>query len=314
MSDSRKPPTGPPRSGEHKWVLRRLAPFWAGLLDDAETSRMESHLEECASCRRAWDAQAAQPPLPADAEVHVPAALFSDWDRQQRTLRGLERAAIRHHLERCDDCRRDLRVLGHEPVLEFVAALEPAGLMPRASHTTSTRRPETKVLAAALERLRRRSWALGGWAAAATATAAVLLFVLLRPVAVEPPPGLGGPIMSGAGMGLAPALDPAAALVLAPTVVGDKGPTATIDAAAPRTTLALRLGDLDGAVGDSASFRLHRGDRLVLEQRLLVTSSGEPGFVVVLRGATAALGAGDYRLEVAWTGGRGHYAFRIAIR
>lgn len=314
MSDSHTPSTGTPRSGEHAWVRHRLAPFWAGLLSDADTSRLERHLDECDDCRSAWDAQAAHPPLPSDADAHVPAALFADWDRQQRTLRGLERAAIRHHLERCEDCRSDLRVLGHEPVLEFVAALEPASLMPSTSRTSPPQKPEPMVLATTLERLRLRSLALGGWAAAATATAAVLLFVLLRPVAVETPPGVGGPTLSSGGLGLAPALDPAAALVLSPSVGGDHGPTATLDAAAARTVLALQLRGLDAAAGDSTSFRLHRGDQLVLEQRLLLTRSPESGPVVVLRGATAALGAGDYRLEVRWLGEGVRYAFRLALR
>lgn len=319
MSDTRTPPGGPPPA-DHAWVLSRLAPYWAGLLDDSANERVESHVASCEPCRRAWEAQSATPAITPGAEAHVPAALVADWDRQQRTLRGLERATVRHHLERCDDCRRDLQALGHEPVLEFIAALEPEGMMPGTAAPPAAARREVRPTAmeGALDRLRRFNWVLGSWAALATSAAAVMTFVLLRggapiPEGTLPQPGFGGPGTTSISSGALPSVEAAVTLVLQPGAPGE-GPVALAPAAAPRRVIALQLRGLTTAPDDSLRFVIEQGSRTVVRQALPAKLAADSVFTVVLRGAPRALPPGAYRLLVGSAAGERAYAFRIAER
>ncbi len=317
MSDSRTPSSGGPPI-DHAWVLEHLAPYWAGLLEGADHERIESHLATCEACRRAWEAQSSLAPVTPGTEAHVPAALLADWERQQRMLRGLERATIRHHLERCDDCRRDLLAMGHEPVLEFVAALEPDGLMPRAPGPGSTARATTRpsLVDDARERLHRLNWALGGWAAIATAAAAVMVFVMIRggapgPGDSLPPPGFGGPGTTSVTTGTFPAFETGATLVLAPGAEG-VAPVALMPAGAARRVIALQLKGLAGSVGDSLTFVLESREKPVLRQSLHATPADDSMLVVFLRAAPAALPPGSYRIRVGLGAGEKTYVFRIA--
>ena len=174
----------------HLWVRHRLAAWRASVLDDAETARIDEHLAAGAECRALAEAYAA-PPAGA-AGTHVPAALIAEWPRAQRTLRGLERALVRRHLERCAECREDLTTLGFEPRLEFVAEWE-AGAdahlpRPAASTTTTVREmPAAPTGGARIVRIetasaraRLRDRALIAWASVASAAAVLLLVANVR--------------------------------------------------------------------------------------------------------------------------------------
>ncbi len=317
MNDTRTPSDGPPPA-DHAWVLSRLAPYWAGLLEDSANERVESHVASCEPCRRAWEAQSATPAFAPGTEAHVPAALVADWERQQRTLRGLERATIRHHLERCDDCRRDLVALGHEPVLEFIAALEPEGMMPRATPSPAAARRTERPTAMdhALDRLRRFNWVLGSWAALATSAAAVMTFVLLRggapiPEGTLPQPGFGGPGTTSITSGAFPSVEAAVTLVLQPDAPGE-GPVALTPAMSPRRVIALQVRGLTAAPRDSLAFVIEQGSRTVVRQSLRAKLAADSVFTVILRGAPTALPPGAYRLLVGDAAGERAYVFRIA--
>jgi hypothetical protein len=167
----------------------------AGLLKDADAIRFEEHISRCRTCRDAWekyrqvDEEDAQPP-----NGHIPTSLMARWETVRDELRGLERAMVRQHLERCADCRQDLEVLGHTPVLERDSALEgevdpgmetsiesdasTAADQPTSDGEETKGRPVQLVLR--VPRPARQGWlrwASAGWAVAATA--AVFLLVLL---------------------------------------------------------------------------------------------------------------------------------------
>lgn len=106
----------------HDWVRRRLAAWRAGLLEEDEAARVSTHLAGCADCRALADAYASEGA--GDGGAHVAASLLADWPSARTRLRGLERALVRRHLERCAACRQDLEAIGFEPALEWVPALE----------------------------------------------------------------------------------------------------------------------------------------------------------------------------------------------
>src|SRR5262252_7834057 len=182
----------------HHWVRHRLAAWRASVLDDAEAARVDAHLATCAECRAIADAYAT---LPAgEAGTHVPASLIAGWPRAQQTLRGLERALVRRHLERCSECRQDLEALGFEPRLEYVAAWEveiapqtapPAAAPPAPRADTAEPRVRDASappggsarivrIEAASSRPRLRDRALMAWASVASVAAVLLLVANIR--------------------------------------------------------------------------------------------------------------------------------------
>ena len=108
---------------DHDWAQKRIAPFAAGLLDDLEEARFERHATGCAHCRGELDALRDPGENPG---LHLPDRMISRWNEKKGSLRGLQRELVRRHLGRCDECQAVLRALGHDPVVERVAALEAA--------------------------------------------------------------------------------------------------------------------------------------------------------------------------------------------
>src|SRR5262245_28206362 len=112
---------------DHVWAIRMSALRKAGLLDDRAVQRLEEHLSGCDECREFLSAKSeAQVGLPPH-EGHIPSDVLGRWDRSENELRGIGRALVRTHLERCESCREELEILGFEPVLEIVPELEVEG-------------------------------------------------------------------------------------------------------------------------------------------------------------------------------------------
>jgi hypothetical protein len=190
----------------HDWARQRLIPWRAGLLGDDELSRLVAHLDTCAPCR---DHAANLAPEPGGMRgAHISSAVLGSWASARRTLRGLERELVRHHLERCVECRQDLEILGYEPRLERIPELETAPAVLAAANapeidageefdapgrTPSGERAErTAVIRIVKSTPRPRWWqpALIAWSSLATATAVVAIVVHARRPVVEgvPPP------------------------------------------------------------------------------------------------------------------------------
>ncbi|MCK4548029.1 MAG: zf-HC2 domain-containing protein [Candidatus Eisenbacteria sp.] len=188
---------------EHSWFRKRFVAFRSGLLEEVEEERFQTHLSECDECRKAWDAYL-EGEVPGETGArHIPSAMVARWDRASGTLRGLERAMVRQHLEHCGQCRQDLEVLGFDPVLPFVPELELQSQMLDAAREETPPKAEESAITRELEppgghviRIVRQerpgglaawwNWAFAGWAVAATA-AALLLFVG-RDISRQPPP------------------------------------------------------------------------------------------------------------------------------
>ncbi len=112
-------------SKEHIWVRQRLVAAAAGLLEGPDDERLHAHLKSCPDCARQWQEQIEtlaghQGETDPEGERHIPAAMMARWDHVTSDLRGLERQAVRGHLERCATCREELESLGFPPVLGAV--------------------------------------------------------------------------------------------------------------------------------------------------------------------------------------------------
>jgi len=171
----------------HGWFRRRLPVYLAGLMPEDEEQRFLEHRDGCEPCRRAFDEFTASDELaPTGDGSHIPAAMLAQWPEASRELVGLERAMVRSHLERCAACRRDLELIGQTPELKVVPGLEAdlraagwkswfsGGPWSGAARVDDSE-PEPTNPARQPRRRRWVPWALGGWAAAATAAAVLLV-------------------------------------------------------------------------------------------------------------------------------------------
>jgi len=120
----------------HEWVRARFGPWAAGILSEADHQALESHLVTCAQCRKAAGGLGNDVP----EEQHIPTTLLARWDRTAPTLTGELRDLVQRHIERCEDCRRELATLGFDPGLIRQPRLEPVPGTSRA-RVSSPRRP-----------------------------------------------------------------------------------------------------------------------------------------------------------------------------
>ena len=175
---------------EHTWFGDRLVAFRAGLLEEAEEQRLRAHLSECEECRKTWDDYVDGEAAGEAGVRHIPSGMIARWDEASETLRGLERAMARQHLEQCNQCKQDLEIMGFEPVLEHVPELE----LTAEGKTFLHRRGEGREDPVAPDRFREEgrhvirivrpeklrarwgwvNWAFPAWATVATAVALML--------------------------------------------------------------------------------------------------------------------------------------------
>lgn len=300
----------------HRWVRARLVPWRAGLLDPGDAERVAAHLRECPSCHALETAFAIAPA--SDLGQHLPASLIAQWPQASRSLRGLERALARHHLERCTECRQDLELLGHEARLEHVAELETAMAAepgpksaPNAAAASIPSRPMTtiRVIRADPEARGRRLWdrALVTWASLATAAAAIAITVLVQRPVVEgvpspllftlspPPPGSGGEPEGGPSVRLAPR-----PRSLSGPARGPRGGKVTvIPVMGPVASLALAVRPLDVPDTSWVQVSLVRGDGDTLLTVLHRQWEFFPKRMLVIDGGDAPLEPGRYALVLA---------------
>jgi hypothetical protein len=267
-----------------------------GLLADEEVERIERHFGECTSCFTHWQMQAGSPPLARTADAHIAAALLADWERQQRTLRGLERASVRHHLLRCEDCRRDLAALGHNAVLERIPALELEGAFPEpALSSRRARDPQAGPRPIGL------AWVPWAWAGVATAAALALTTVLI----VSPRSPAGSGVLPGFDAGRAAPtapeqnrvrLESGMAAMLTPVTESARPARIAFNRLEPTRSIVLVLLDPPAVLRAQARLELWR-DGLPLAR--LEFRSPDPGSVLTLtlRGRATRLTAGHYELR-----------------
>lgn len=105
---------------DHDKLRKRLPLFDAGLLTEEEETELLEHARDCDVCREILETLQADSPDGDAADGHIPSALLARWDRVRVAVHGLERELLARHLARCDSCRRELALLGHDPALESV--------------------------------------------------------------------------------------------------------------------------------------------------------------------------------------------------
>ncbi len=152
------PPAG---TVTHAWVHQRLGPWAAGVLNAQDQSAVDAHLHACAECRTLASHLGSEGP----DELHIPTSMLARWDRAAPLLTGELRTLVQRHLERCDDCRRELITLGFSP--ELIAQPQGPVTLP-----VSPRRPWWRTWT--------RWHVLGAGALAAASVALVTRIDLLR--------------------------------------------------------------------------------------------------------------------------------------
>jgi hypothetical protein len=159
----------------HSWARGRFLAFAAHLLDEEEEARFRNHLAECASCRETATEVLEPSPTDLAESGHIPPSILARWTQAGIELRGLERAMVRRHLERCAECRRELQLLGFEPVL----AITPEDS--RGERTSLLSRLRTRFFVPPM-----RTWHLGVGVAMAIAIVAVVVGVRQRGETLSP--------------------------------------------------------------------------------------------------------------------------------
>jgi len=97
---------------DHRWTLAHHLAWSVGLLDEADETRIQGHLDTCDDCRDEFAITG------ATGRRHLPAAMIARWDSAKSSLSGLERRAVAEHLNTCGECRDDLRTFEHMPSLD----------------------------------------------------------------------------------------------------------------------------------------------------------------------------------------------------
>ena len=261
----------------------RLVAYAAGLLNETAEQRLLEHVTTCEECRDTLAALRHREAWDGTPGEHLPESLVALWPRSRRELAGLERDAVARHLETCTACREEIKVLGHEPTLAQEPAPAPVRARPRVLRL-ETRRDWVR-------------WAFAGWAVAATAAAAYLLFV--HPAAV--PWGPRGREAVSATLGVlpiqggeqAPAASEPLLFTLAPGQHSVVLPLPELSDRIVRAKLDLLVSNSAGMLVAAATAPY---DRNVTQSLVLPLDLGDPALAdgdYVLTVRAAALGGGE---------------------
>jgi hypothetical protein len=200
-------------STEHEWFRSHLIPRRLGLLSEHEASRFDEHVAACLDCGQVWESFQSEPanddPSSWSEREHIASGMIAQWPVLSRSLRGMEREAVRCHLECCAECRHDLEFAGHAPILHPATSAELGvhGEREEArrrdwSAATSTETCGGDDVSSPAHRGSPRrpllQWLLGTWAVAATA---VLIVMVWRPQGGRPL-GPGGAELGAPGNGM----------------------------------------------------------------------------------------------------------------
>lgn len=167
-------------SDQHLAMRLRVLALSNHLLVGEDAEEVRAHAESCADCATLLDSLRESATASALGE-HLPASLVATWPRSAPRLEGLERELVRRHLERCAECREDLKLLGY-------AAVIPDAPQSEAARQIEMSTPNPLPLPSRRGRVDTRTLLLGGWGT--LATAAALLFAFAVPThrdRVEPP-------------------------------------------------------------------------------------------------------------------------------
>jgi hypothetical protein len=260
---------------EHRWIRERFLGYALGTLEDASRSRSETHLASCADCREQYGEFCGELGMKTATHGHLPAAMIARWDRAHRELSGLERDAVRLHLQHCASCQEDMKLVGQN-------ASSTSSALPNFSRQ---RRAATWV-----------PW-LGGGAMGALATAALLLWLVdpSRTAPREP----SRP--DGATRVVAPATPELLAMPwISPATL--RGEAVSLELPASTSELALALAVASVADGSATLLRVHGPDAAIVATTTIQSDAVRAGTAIVVLRDPGGWKAGSYRV-VLWEAG-----------
>lgn len=103
-----------------------LSDYLLDVLDERQSSLIEAHARECDACGTLLAQARARRSDWWEGSGHAPVRLLSSWASAPELLPPAERALLERHLDRCDECREDARVLGGHAAAADVPAREGA--------------------------------------------------------------------------------------------------------------------------------------------------------------------------------------------
>ena len=254
---------------EHQWIRKRFLGYALGTLEDASRSRSETHLANCADCREQYTEFCGEFGMKAATRGHLPAAMIARWDRAQAELSGLERDAVRLHLQHCATCQEEIKLVGQ-------SSTQAKGTLPDFSRQ---RRAATWM-----------PW-LGGGAIGALATAALLLWIV-DPSRTAPPE----PVRSDAAIQVAAPTTPELLAMpwISPATL--RGDAVSLELAASTSELALALAVANVADGFATLLRVHGPDGAVVATTTIESDAVRAGTAIVVLRSPSGWQAGGYRV------------------
>ena len=253
-----------------EWFQKRLVPFAAGLLDESEEARFRSLMNDDAACAELYALFGEGGLEQKDDAYHLPPDMIARWEVAKQELQGFEREMVVKHLERCDDCRADIELLGFSPLLDAQAAPEQQAA------------PDGGLM----DKLRRFFTVPVRLGATAAAAAAIAIFALLP---------RGGPMMS-----LVESLPVGTvSLDISATTRSFDTPTIEVDAGTSRIGATLPALNIDPATVVEAILLTPDGEEIQLGQ---LTAAEFSRRQLSIGDGKAAVEPGNYRLEIYDTG------------
>lgn len=107
---------------QHARFPALLSDYLLDVLDEQQCALIEAHARECGACGTLLAQARARRADWWDGAGHATVRLLSTWASKPESLSASDRATLERHLERCEECREDARVLGgHAAALDVPA-------------------------------------------------------------------------------------------------------------------------------------------------------------------------------------------------
>lgn len=97
---------------QHARFPALLSDYLLDVLDEQQCALIEAHARECGACGALLAQARARRTDWWDGSGHATVRLLSAWASKPESLAASDRALVERHLERCEECREDARVLG----------------------------------------------------------------------------------------------------------------------------------------------------------------------------------------------------------
>jgi hypothetical protein len=294
------------------WFYKHLFAYRRGVLDEMNAARFERMLNESQQCRDALSAAEVLERTEEDTAHLIPTAVLARWKEIAPKLDEEERELVLRHLERCEETRQDIELLGLSGAVEDLKRCVTAEDSLESSRGAIVRedgaaRPRSEREGAGWKfggsRIfgdrRWLAWGMGLYGAAATV---VVVFLLVRQPGLElnlKPSGLSAPIH------------------ILQTTRGVEPESIAIACDAAYLVLSPSGQNLSGEYRELTVRLFDPGDKVLYEGEAHLSVGDEQRRIVVVVPNPEVWTAGSYRLtvEVPATGQvLSEYAFSLDVR